>query len=313
MPPKVNASIILATRNRLALLEQTLASIAQLDTEGIEWELIIVDNDGGESASSTIELFSSRLPIKALHEPKPGKNRALNKALDHANGELFLFLDNDVSLPSGWLKGYLDAATRWPDDDIFGGPVWPVFPAGTPEWMASARFPFAAMAFGRYEPGVIEGPVSNPPYGANLAMRAGVFEDVRYNPDVGPDGTKNYRMGSETELLLRLAQKGHRFIFVPEVSVNHVITADQTEVDWLVRRATRDGRQAAAALQNFKGKRIFGVPRYLLRGLMEETASLAASMLAGPEARCICRMQYAKTWEMIKETRRSHPQPAVHR
>lgn len=304
MADKIEASVIIATRNRAGALQKTLHSLASQDLRDVEWELFVVDNGSADDTQDVIAAARETLPIVPLIQPVPGKNRALNTALPRVHGHLVIFTDDDVRVSEGWLKEHLAAARRWPSDVVFGGPVKPRFPPGTPAWMSDPGFPFSVMAFARYEPEQPEGPISAPPFGPNLSLRRSVFENHRFNEGVGPDGTQNYKMGSESELLLRLASDGHRFIYVPNASVDHVITQNQTDVAWLVRRASRAGRQAAVIAAEFDGVKIKGVPRYLWRMLATDMLRVAMSVFATAETRCVRRMELSKTWAMVKEIMR---------
>jgi glycosyltransferase involved in cell wall biosynthesis len=72
------------------------------------WRLLVVDNG---STDGTAELLASysRLCLRRLHEPQPGKNRALNRALAEALAMpfdidgLFVFTDDDATPAPDWL------------------------------------------------------------------------------------------------------------------------------------------------------------------------------------------------------------------
>ncbi len=61
-------------------------------------------------------------------------------------------------------------------------------------------------------------------YGTNMSARATVFDgDVRFNDNIGPDGSANYAMGSDTELALRLERAGHKCWFASAPLVEHIV------------------------------------------------------------------------------------------
>ena len=47
----VKASIIMPTYNRNDLLVQTLQGLVNMDTTGLDWEVILVDNAGNEETA----------------------------------------------------------------------------------------------------------------------------------------------------------------------------------------------------------------------------------------------------------------------
>lgn len=251
-------SVLIATRNRADILRQTLAAFRNLETNNISWELIVVDNGSTDATQAVLAEAAAALPLIVLTEPEPGKNRALNRALAVAQGELFVFTDDDVIPVRDWLRAWWDFQSRWPHDDVFGARIIPRFPPETPDWMRAPDFVYASLAFGWCELAAKEQPVNSPPFGANLAIRAALFREFTYNEKIGPAGA-NYAQGSEHELLVRLQQAGKRFIFSPLPALEHLITKEQTNVDWLMGRAFRVGR-GYARVRSAPRKKIAGVP-----------------------------------------------------
>lgn len=123
-------SIIFSTFNRNDILTRTLQGLVDMNTSGLDWEVVLVDNSGNDETASIARTFSSSLPLKFLVEKTPGKNNALNTALDQASGELFIFTDDDIIPDPAWAMSMLDVADRWPDYDLFGGRILPKYPDG---------------------------------------------------------------------------------------------------------------------------------------------------------------------------------------
>jgi len=267
MPPdekqsSVKVSIIFATYNRNDLLVQTLQGLVNMDTTGLDWELILVDNAGNEETARISRSFSARLPLKFLVEQAPGKNSALNSALGHASGDLFIFTDDDVIPDSAWVKALIDAADRWKPADLFGGRILPMFPAGIKAPMIDDPI-FLQLAYviadwdlpeGEHPAGKIWGP--------NMMVRRRVFDQgLRFNPGIGPAGT-NYVMGSETDFLLRASDSGHTAVYVPSALVYHQIRPEQLTHSWICGRAFRVGR---GLVYNNKSVPVLKIKKWMLR------------------------------------------------
>ena len=243
-PAALDASVLIATRDRAESLARTLASLAMQRTDGLAYEVLVVDNGSLDETKRVLDRFSTELPLVALEERRTGKNCALNRALGHARGRLLVFTDDDVRLSPDWLAALVAASHRHPRASVFGGPIEPAFPPGTPAWIRSPDFPLASEAFGAL-PAQSEGESAALPYGANLAIRSGVFETLRFDERIGPSGATSYAQGSEYELLSRLRAQGERFVHVPAARVVHVLEPHQIEVEWLLGRAERVGRGSA--------------------------------------------------------------------
>jgi glycosyltransferase involved in cell wall biosynthesis len=236
----LDVSVLLATRRRADLLRSTLAHLARQVTDGLRWEVIVVDNGGDDATAAVLAAAHDALPLIVLAEPRTGKNRALNRALPVARGALFVFTDDDVEPVPRWLAEHAGAAGRWPSHAIFSGPIVPRLPPSAPPWLATHAF--AVAAFARFEPAAIEGPCPSLPFGANFAVRARRMEGVRFREDMGSQGGTSDLMGGETELLQRFAAAGECPVFVPSAGIAHVIEPHQTTPEWLLRRAFRHGR-----------------------------------------------------------------------
>ena len=269
---RVDASVIIATHNRAAILERTLEHLAGQEIEGLTWEVIVVDNGSTDDTERVLAEAAQKLPLVSLHEPVLGKNRALNQALKTARGNLLIFTDDDVIPCEKWVAELVGASARWPGDSLFGGPIIPDFPHDTPKWLQAPTFPYSEVAFSRYPPTCAgEGPTEHAPFGGNLAIRVSALLRDGYSESIGPCAGINYAMGSETELLRRLNADGLRYIYVPSASVQHVIRKEQTTRQWLFRRAFRFGRGRICMRPKTDQPCLLGAPRYLWRRLAVES------------------------------------------
>ena len=120
----MDISVILCTHNSDNRLRTTLESFCQLNRpEGVEWELVAVDNNSTDRTEKVIRTFEGRLPIDYVYEPEQGKSRALNTGVDVAQGELIVFTDDDVKPTPDWLGAYWEAYQKRPEGYYFGGPI----------------------------------------------------------------------------------------------------------------------------------------------------------------------------------------------
>lgn len=236
-------SIVFSTYNRNDILTKTLQGMGDMDTTGLDWEIILVDNAGNVETARVAEYFSASLPLTFLIEKKPGKNNALNSALEHVSGELLIFTDDDVVPDPAWAKSMVAAADRWPDSDLFGGRILPLYPEGMTAPTVNDR-DFLSVAYVIADWPLPEGkqfPATRT-WGPNMMVRRRVFDQgLRFNPDIGPSGS-NYVMGSESDFLKRARAAGFEEIYVPSSLVYHQIRPEQMTHEWLYGRAFRLGR-----------------------------------------------------------------------
>ncbi|MBZ0156707.1 MAG: glycosyltransferase [Alphaproteobacteria bacterium] len=264
----MDISVLLSTYKRPGLLAQTLASFCHMDASGLLWEVLVVDNAGDGETRRVVEGVQGKLDITCLLETRKGKNNALNRAVEEAKGSLLVFTDDDIIAERSWLREMWEGVERWPRFSVFGGRILPRFPSA--HVPLPRQHPFFIGAYVLADWGIHEGPY-NAAYvwGPNMAVRAKIFrEGWRFDPHIGPNGS-NYIMGSETEFTKRMEKAGYRAVYLPKSLVHHQIRPEQMKVRWLYGRSFRDGRQKAIWYGWPDVPLLFGVPRYLVRQLLE--------------------------------------------
>ncbi len=170
----MHISIVLSTYRRLASLRQTLESFWSLATDGLDWEVLVVDNAGEHAVHDLVHTASQQLPVRYFVETTPGKNSALNRVLPECRGALYLFTDDDILADQRWLIEAWQGAQRWPHSAVFGGRVLPQWPAGEPP--IPVHDPFARGAYVIADWGLPEAPyAAECVFDPNMAVRAAVF------------------------------------------------------------------------------------------------------------------------------------------
>src|SRR3954466_9456793 len=178
-------TVAICTWNRSALLRQTLEQMTSLRIPpGLEWELLVVNNNCTDETDSVLADFAARLPLRRLFEPKPGQSNARNTAVNESTGSYIVWTDDDVLVDPDWLAAYARAFERWPDASIFGGPIEPWWEGTPPAWLVEA-LPAAAGGLAALNLGPEPVPLScqNYPFGANMAFRRDAHVEQSYDPN----------------------------------------------------------------------------------------------------------------------------------
>jgi glycosyltransferase involved in cell wall biosynthesis len=117
------ASIILCSHNRADHLEKTLQSLRQVAIpEDWSVELLLVDNASMDATPEVMQAFNHpRMDVRRIREEKTGLSNARNRGLQEARGEVLLFTDDDVRVPSGWIEGMVTPILRDEADAVAGG------------------------------------------------------------------------------------------------------------------------------------------------------------------------------------------------
>ena len=296
-------TVLIATRNGAATLPRVLDAYGALQAPPQGWRLLIADNGSTDATRAVIDGYRARLPLDYLYVARPGKNVALNAALALAleeagdaaqthDDDLFVFSDDDAAPEPHWLRRLAAAADAQRAYSVFGGAIVPDWGAPPPSWLLEL-VPLG-LTFGITASDLPAGPVyPGLVWGANMAVRRAVFAaGQRFDETVGPNGGA-YAMGSETLLMLRLAEAGHRCWFCPDARVAHYIRPAQLEPRHVLLRAWRFGRGMLRQAQRGKFPEWWGVPRWMWRRFAGECAGWLAALLRGDRAR-----RFRHRWEL---------------
>ncbi len=281
-------SIIVATHNRAALLDECLAHLDRQQFQPGD-EVIVVDNG---STDETLDIIArhQRLcpaPLHGLQEPTPGKSHALARAIAAASGDVLALTDDDVNVADDWLAA-IRAAMADGDVALIGGPVAPRWQRAAPWWLrgSDGRYrrlaaPLALLDYGpdRTQLG------ARAAIGANMAVRRDVLTHVGgFALHLGKlRGT--LLSGEDHDLCQRVRAAGLRADYCPDVRVSHWVPAERTRLGYVLRWFFWSGITHAALEPPKPGDRtVAGVPLYLLRrfasGLLQTLASVCIANLA---------------------------------
>lgn len=228
----LDATVLIATYNRAALLHETLESLARMRVrEGRTWELIVVDNNSSDDTRAVVERWAPNFPVplRYVFEGRQGRSSALNTGITVARGRVLAFTDDDVQVAAGWLDAACDALGSEDATLAYaGGPVRPIWEAPPPPWLDPVRgdlWGTIAIQDHGQESFVYE-ERRRVPLGANMATRREFFETVgSFQADLGRS-SGNIVLGQEVpELLMRARQAGLRGLYVPAMEVHHHVPA----------------------------------------------------------------------------------------
>lgn len=288
-------SVLIPTYNRAEILTTTLQAFTNVDSEGIAWELIVIDNNSRDTTREVVLSFEGHLPIRYLFEPRQGKNWALNSAIEQTKNGLLVFADDDITPCRDWLREIVASVDRWPEHVLFGGRIEPCFPPSTPAFVRQSDFSgyvYAGLDFGPHE---CVFPEKSTPNGANCWIRRCIFDrGVRYNTSIGPNG-RGRISGSELELFTRLRRDGAIPVYIPGASVVHRIEPYQTTLWYLLRRAYASGRGWVRihGARDSECKTIFRAPRYYYREAAETAIKALIHLCAGKPQRSFEQLMHA--------------------
>lgn len=212
--------------DQLALLLDTLAAQSRVPDQ-----VIVVDNDGDQSALPVCQARDDAFDLIYDHEPEQNISLARNRSLSYAEGEWIGFLDDDEIAPADWLQLMLQTAKKHKADGVLA-PVISEVPGDAPRWIRKGDF------FGRerYATGTVV-PANQLRIGNALIKRSCIrSKDAPFDPDFGLSG------GEDGRLLSSLAAQGARFVWCDEAVVTEPVEPKRLRLSWILMRALRGGQ-----------------------------------------------------------------------
>jgi glycosyltransferase involved in cell wall biosynthesis len=235
-----HVSVVIGTYNRAHLLKGTLEALAlQVVPHSLKWELVLVDNNSGDTTAQVVAAFSktTATPVRYVFEPEPGVSHARNRGIKEARGSIIAFTDDDVLPAPDWIAQLVAAIDRWNAHGV-GGRILPQWETSPPSWLTDSRYLRNRLAIMEFESSrLLALPVTSQPqvWGANMAFRRELLERVGgFDPHLGGRGKKLFR-GEETDMIGRALGLGLRIAYDAGLTVFHRIGSDRMRKAYFCR------------------------------------------------------------------------------
>jgi GT2 family glycosyltransferase len=221
----VPVSVVIPTCNRPDDLRRCLAALTSQETTR-RVEIIVVDNRPAPE-SPTPRVVAEFSGVLLLEERRPGLSYARNAGLAVASGDIAIAIDDDVTVPQGWLERLLAPFAR-PEVAAVTGQVLPL------ELETAAQCRFEAYGglgkgFARLEVDgtwfrSMRGAVPTWHLGAtaNAAFRTSIFRDPRIGMlDEALGAGMPTGCSEDTYLFYRILKNDHVMVYEPAAFVWH--------------------------------------------------------------------------------------------
>ena len=230
-------SVVICTYNRAQYLQQTLQSVVEQDYPSEKFEIVVVDNNSPDRTEAVAFSFRDQyknLTIRYFKELQQGISYGRNRGVSEASGEYIVFLDDDETVESGFLKNLDDFYSEYKEASLTAGPVIPVFETTPPNWLSPFTMRLITGAYDKGKEIKVVGPKDYPGTG-HATFRKNLF--VKYggfNTDLGRKGSS--LLGAEDkDFFLRLIQNGVKCHYVPGAAIYHHIPASKLTEDFFDR------------------------------------------------------------------------------
>jgi glycosyltransferase involved in cell wall biosynthesis len=231
----MDASILISTRTRAQYLKHTLDSLSRIRRDGMEVELIVIDNGSGDETTAMATEAARRFPfrVQLLSFACGAKAAALNYALPTAAGRYLVFTDDDLRFDELWLLKLLAPLRAEQAEAVVGEIRLP--PHLTRSWMEPTHRAMLAEVRPNDERHLL--------VGANMALSRECFDSVgAFDPALGPGALG---LSEEVLLDLQIRSKGGRIHFAAGAVVEHHFDPKRLERPGWIRHAKASGSSHA--------------------------------------------------------------------
>jgi succinoglycan biosynthesis protein ExoM len=284
----MSISVCIATYRRSERLSAVLDDLAK--QELLPDQIVVVDNDASGSARAVVDRHragGAPFPLEYAIQPERNIAQTRNLSVELASSEWLAFIDDDERAPADWLRKLLAAALAYRADGVLA-PVEPQLPDDAPAWIRRGRF---------YD-------FPRQPSGATVPLNRMRFGNVlllgnRLRAEPGPfDPRYGLMTGEDGDLLVRLAHRGAKIIWLDDAPVFEPIEQKRLSLRWLLLRALSGGQEFARQTLSGRYQPInrFGRSLFFLRAVAQLLLAAVLAVAFTPLGRHRAAAWLIKAW-----------------
>ena len=231
--------IIICTYNNAVLLERSLATLAkQKFSAPRSWSVVVVDNNCTDHTAKVVDDYIQAQTIPGLRrivETKQGLTHARLCGINNTSSEWIAFVDDDCLLAKDWVEQAIQFAASHPQCGAFGGKV--ILEWETPPSLTLVKH---ARSFAASDRGEIPQQLSRQDFhipGAGLVAQRKALQQSGWLEKqflMGREG-KKLTAGDDSEIILRILNRGHELWYTPTCVLHHFIPAKRISETYLAQ------------------------------------------------------------------------------
>lgn len=204
-------SVVVPTHNRREMLQEMLEHLEKQTLDSADFEVVVIDDGGSDSTVEMIESLEVSYGLRGVYQQQSGPSRARNHGAEVAQGDLLVFMDDDMLPVDGMFSSHVEVLR--PDSaNVVLGKLMP--------WGKGARGGWnrwEERVYARHYDAVEAN--KRPPSGRRLY--SGNFAIWRES-FIGAGGfDETLKRGEDVELGFRLERNGAKFHFSPGAAAYH--------------------------------------------------------------------------------------------
>jgi peptidoglycan/xylan/chitin deacetylase (PgdA/CDA1 family)/GT2 family glycosyltransferase len=230
----IKLSVVIPTRNRKHLLQRSVPSLLGQEFPPEQCEILIVLDSSSDGSEEYLRDCQSTFPLRIMHSARRGPSAARNVGIQAAQGELVLFLDDDLICPPDLFRLHCKAHAA-AEPRVVHGPIY-VAPGSAPTIVRYVSELFYENHYRPFDPAMelrypadlngrvlILSSMANSSMPREALQRCGGFDEEIFAAE-------------DLELGLRLWKMGLVFRFLPGAAVHeHYIKSSWEFMRWQER------------------------------------------------------------------------------
>ncbi len=235
----IDITVAIPTYNGENRLPEVLDRLkAQINTESIRWEVIVVDNNSTDNTAKIVRQYQQdwpqAYPLKYYFAPEQGAAFARERAIEVAQGEFVGFLDDDNLPTPNWVAEAHRFSQDHPKIGAFGSQIHGQFESALPPNLKRVA-PFLAIIERGSQAHLYEPQSKILPPGAGLVVRKQAWQDsVPKRLFLNNKGKDAGLASEDLEVLLYIQRQGWEIWYNPEMVVYHKIPDSRLQKEYLV-------------------------------------------------------------------------------
>ncbi len=216
-----SVSIVLPTYNRLQQLQKVLAGLEAQTYPLTDFEVLVVSDGATDGTNEFLRTYATPLALQLFVQPNQGAATARNLGVTKAQGDLIIFLDDDVVPAPALIAEHVITHAQHTGDVVVLGPMLTPPDFTLKPWVhweqAMLYKQYADIAAERWQPTARQFYTGNASVARHDLLATGGFDT-------------SLRRAEDVELAYRLADRGLGFVFNPDAIGYHY--ADRSFVSW---------------------------------------------------------------------------------
>ena len=235
----IDFSVAICTYNGGNRLPNVLNKLkAQINTERISWEIVVIDNNSKDNTAQIVKEFQESWPsisaVKYFFEPKQGLAYARQSAVEQSSGKFIGFLDDDNIPTKNWVASAYDFGCKHPQAGAYNGQIQADFETDPPQNFQKIAV-FLAIVYRGTKAHIYERRKRVLPPAAGLVLRREAWlSNVPSNLFLVGRINKSMLASEDLEALTYIQNAGWDIWYNPEMHIYHQIPSWRLEESYLV-------------------------------------------------------------------------------